>query len=172
MTADGVRNSTDPDCTTEAADLIAPEVVDVTFEYLTRRPASGWASWDGSLVGADGVTPTGPPRAIRVTFVLEFPGPAAGWSRSRCSTSSRSGPRSAPTSRRPRHGDDRPRHHAHGGDVHAIPPHRPSADFPTRLARAGDASHEPRWRIWPGTRTRDSARPRLDTAPGYALIAC
>jgi prepilin-type N-terminal cleavage/methylation domain-containing protein len=74
VTADGVRNSTDPDYSTEAIDLIAPEVKDVTFEYLDATTGEYLTSWDGSTPGADGVTPTGPPRAIRVTFVLESPG--------------------------------------------------------------------------------------------------
>jgi prepilin-type N-terminal cleavage/methylation domain-containing protein len=78
VTADGVRNSTDPDYTTEAADLIAPEVRDVTFEYLDATTGEYLTEWDGGMVGADGVTPSGPPRAIRATFVLEFPGPSGG----------------------------------------------------------------------------------------------
>jgi hypothetical protein len=78
VTADGVRNSVDPDYSTEAADLIAPEVKDVTFEYLDAASGEYLPSWDGGAVGADGVTPTGPPRAIRVTFSLEFPGPRGG----------------------------------------------------------------------------------------------
>jgi prepilin-type N-terminal cleavage/methylation domain-containing protein len=77
VTADGVRNSVDPDYSTEAADLIAPEVKDVIFEYLDAATGEYLTSWDGGVVGADGVTPTGPPRAIRVTFVLEFPGGGA-----------------------------------------------------------------------------------------------
>ncbi|HVK19286.1 MAG TPA: prepilin-type N-terminal cleavage/methylation domain-containing protein [Fimbriiglobus sp.] len=78
VTADGVRNSVDPDYTTEATDLIAPEVVDVTFEYLDATTGEYLTSWDGGMTGADGVTPTGPPRAIRATFVLEFLGPGGG----------------------------------------------------------------------------------------------
>jgi hypothetical protein len=78
VTADGVRNSSDPDYTTEAADLIAPEVKDVTFEYLDATTGEYLTSWDGGTVGADGVTPSGPPRAIRATFVLEFPGTGGG----------------------------------------------------------------------------------------------
>jgi hypothetical protein len=74
VTADGVRNSVDPDYSTEAADLIAPEVRDVIFEYLDAATGEYLTSWDGGVVGADGATPIGPPRAIRVTFVLEFPG--------------------------------------------------------------------------------------------------
>ena len=69
--AEGVRNSTDPDFTTEATDLIAPEVVDATFEYFD---GSTWLSdWDGSYANTDGKSVTGPPRAIRVILILEFP---------------------------------------------------------------------------------------------------
>jgi prepilin-type N-terminal cleavage/methylation domain-containing protein len=71
VTADGVRNSVEPDRSDEAADLIAPEVKDVSFEYLD---AGFWlGEWDGSLPGTDGVTVTGPPRAVRATFTLEVP---------------------------------------------------------------------------------------------------
>ena len=72
MTADGVRNSVDPDLTYgEENDVIAGEVKDLTFEYFD---GSGWAgSWDGSILGPDGVTPQGPPRAVRVTLTMEFP---------------------------------------------------------------------------------------------------
>jgi hypothetical protein len=71
-TADGVWNSTDPDLSTENRDVIAPEVKDVTFEYFD---GSAWqSSWDGTQPGPDGVTPLGPPRAVRATFVLQFPG--------------------------------------------------------------------------------------------------
>jgi prepilin-type N-terminal cleavage/methylation domain-containing protein len=74
VTADGVRNSVDPDYTAEAADLIAPEVKDVIFEYLDAATGEYLTEWDGGMPGMDGVTPSGPPRAIRATFVLEFPG--------------------------------------------------------------------------------------------------
>jgi len=72
VTADGVRNSIDPDRSDEAGDVIAPEVVDVVFDYFD---GSGWAGeWDGSLVASDGVAVTGPPRGIRITMTLEIPG--------------------------------------------------------------------------------------------------
>jgi type II secretory pathway pseudopilin PulG len=71
VTADGVRNSSDPDLSDEDGDTLVEEVTDVTFEYFD---GSGWAtSWDGSVAGPDGVTPLGPPRAIRVTLVFEVP---------------------------------------------------------------------------------------------------
>ena len=68
VTADGVRNSTDPDRTTEETDLIAEEVTDVSFEYLD---AGSWLSaWDGSQPKTDGKTPMGPPRAIKVRLTI------------------------------------------------------------------------------------------------------
>ena len=72
VTADGVWNSTEPDLATELTDVIAPEVSDVTFEYYD---GGTWqSSWDGSELSSDGVTLLGPPRAVRVTLTLEFPG--------------------------------------------------------------------------------------------------
>lgn len=72
VTADGVGNTTEPDYSTEDFDLIAPEVADITFEYLD---AGTWlGAWDGTAVSTDGVSLVGPPRAIRVIMVLEFPG--------------------------------------------------------------------------------------------------
>ncbi len=70
VTADGVWNATDPDRTNEAAEVIAPEVLDATFEYYD---GGTWqSSWDGSATAIDGTSLTGPPRAIRVTLVLQF----------------------------------------------------------------------------------------------------
>jgi hypothetical protein len=66
VTADGVRNSSDPDLDTESGDTLVQEVKDVTFEYFD---GSQWLSeWDGSKPSPDGVTPTGPPRAVKVTL--------------------------------------------------------------------------------------------------------
>ena len=70
VTADGVWNATDPDRSNEAAEVIAPEVLDASFEYYD---GGTWLSqWDGSATAIDGTSLTGPPRAIRVTLVLEF----------------------------------------------------------------------------------------------------
>lgn len=73
VTADGIRNGTDPDLTDPAGDLIAPEVRDFTVEYYSGGTWQG--EWDGTLVAADGVAATGPPRAVRITLTLEVPGP-------------------------------------------------------------------------------------------------
>jgi type II secretory pathway pseudopilin PulG len=72
VTADGIWNSSEPDRTNEAAEVIAPEVKDITFEYYD---GGTWqSSWDGTQTDIDGVSLIGPPRAIRVTLVLEFQG--------------------------------------------------------------------------------------------------
>lgn len=72
VTADGVRNSVDPDLATESLDRIAPEVTDVLFEYFD---GGSWASqWTGSDATTDGTTPIGPPRAVRVTLTIQPPG--------------------------------------------------------------------------------------------------
>ena len=70
VTADGTWNSTEPDYTTEEVDRIVPEVSSVSFEFAS---GSGFTSeWDGSQGGTDGSSNTGPPRAVRMTFNLEF----------------------------------------------------------------------------------------------------
>jgi len=70
VTAEGVWNSTDPDRSSEDPDRIAPEVVDVRFEYASGSGYIG--SWDGSAADASGATNMGPPRAVRMTLTLEF----------------------------------------------------------------------------------------------------
>ena len=76
VTADGVRNASDPDPSTAEQDVIAPEVTDATFEYFS---GGIWNSeWDGTTVGTDGVTPQGPPRAVKVTLQLSYPTPSGG----------------------------------------------------------------------------------------------
>ncbi len=71
VTADGVRNSSDPDLSDEAGDTLVQEVTDATFEYFD---GSSWLpSWDGTLSSPDGVTPTGPPRAVRLKLTFSIP---------------------------------------------------------------------------------------------------
>jgi prepilin-type N-terminal cleavage/methylation domain-containing protein len=55
VTADGVRNSIEADPEAPDAVLLADEVTD-----------------DGTTPGPDGVTPLGPPRAVKVTLTLQF----------------------------------------------------------------------------------------------------
>lgn len=72
VTADGVGNAIDPDRADEAGDVIAPEVVGFGLEYFD---GGSWVGeWDGAVTDLDGVALTGPPRAVRVTLTLEFPG--------------------------------------------------------------------------------------------------
>ena len=60
----------------EIGDTLVDEVTGVIFEYFD---GTSWASaWDGTQPGPDGVTPIGPPRAVRVTLTLQVPGPRAG----------------------------------------------------------------------------------------------
>lgn len=73
VTADGIRNSTDPDLSDETGDTIADEVTELSFEYFDGSTGEWLTEWDGSTAGPDGVTPTGPPRAIRVTMTLQIP---------------------------------------------------------------------------------------------------
>ena len=71
VTADGVRNSSDPDLSDEAGDTLVQEVTDATFEYFD---GSSWMpSWDGTQSSPDGVTPTGPPRAVRLKLTFSIP---------------------------------------------------------------------------------------------------
>jgi prepilin-type N-terminal cleavage/methylation domain-containing protein len=70
VTADGIWNSVDPDRSTEEQDLIAPEVVDVQFEFAS---GTGYVSeWDGATGGTDGSTNQGAPRGVKMTLTLEF----------------------------------------------------------------------------------------------------
>jgi prepilin-type N-terminal cleavage/methylation domain-containing protein len=70
VTGEGVWNSTAPDRGNEDGERIAPEVVNVQFEYAS---GSGYTSdWDGSIPDATGAACQGPPRAVRMTLTLEF----------------------------------------------------------------------------------------------------
>lgn len=53
--------------------LLSSEVRSVTFSYWD---GTSWLEeWDGTQLGADGVTPQGPPLAIEIIIELQFPGP-------------------------------------------------------------------------------------------------
>ena len=70
ITADKVGNSTEIDRTNEDGEVIAPEIVAITFEY---SDGTGYISeWDGSQASIDGSSSTGPPRAIKATMTFEF----------------------------------------------------------------------------------------------------
>ena len=73
MTADGIRNSSDPDLTDEAGDTLVQEVKDVTFAYFDPDYGDFVSSWDRTRMSPDGVTPIGPPRAVKVTLTFSIP---------------------------------------------------------------------------------------------------
>jgi prepilin-type N-terminal cleavage/methylation domain-containing protein len=59
-------NNMPPGIADEANYVFAKEVMAVTFEYFD---GTTWqSSWDGTVVGTDGVTPLGPPLAIAITI--------------------------------------------------------------------------------------------------------
>ena len=56
--------------------LVAGEVTDLQFEYFD---GSSWqSSWDGSTLSGDGLTPIGPPAAIRVHVWIKLPKTSSG----------------------------------------------------------------------------------------------
>ncbi len=71
VTADGVRNGIEADPDAPDSILLAEEVTGARFEF---SDGSTWTStWDGTTPGPDGVTPLGPPRAIKVTLDIKVP---------------------------------------------------------------------------------------------------
>lgn len=70
ITATGTGDGTALDTSNQEAELLAPEVKAVSFEYLN---GSGWdPTWDGSGAALDDSALLGPPRAVRVTFTFEL----------------------------------------------------------------------------------------------------
>jgi hypothetical protein len=65
---------------TENDYLIAREVTDLGFEYYDINATSddtGWNEyWDGTQPGPDGITPLGPPTAIRVRLTIKTTDPS------------------------------------------------------------------------------------------------
>jgi hypothetical protein len=60
--------TTPPDVSDPSNLIIAPEVKNVLFEYFD---GSDWqSSWDGTTMSGDGITPIGPPAAIRITLTV------------------------------------------------------------------------------------------------------
>ena len=60
--------TTPPDVENASSLIIAPEVKNVHFEYFD---GTDWqSSWDGTTMPGDGMTPIGPPAAIRITLTL------------------------------------------------------------------------------------------------------
>ena len=61
-----------PNVSDESKYILAPEVTAVTFRYFDGE---AWQdTWDGTVLGADGKTPLGPPREIEVTLSIRRPG--------------------------------------------------------------------------------------------------
>jgi hypothetical protein len=59
-------NNLPPGIADETSYIFAKEVMAVTFEYFD---GTTWqSSWDGTVLGTDGVTPLGPPLAIAITI--------------------------------------------------------------------------------------------------------
>jgi prepilin-type N-terminal cleavage/methylation domain-containing protein len=68
VTADNLSLDLDPDAPESV--LLADEVADFLVEFSDGTSWTG--SWDGTVPGPDGVTPLGPPRAVRVTLTLQI----------------------------------------------------------------------------------------------------
>jgi hypothetical protein len=57
-----------PNVPDEASYVMAPEVQNLSFSYFD---GTNWQeSWDSTMLGDDGVTPIGPPRAIAITLTI------------------------------------------------------------------------------------------------------
>jgi hypothetical protein len=53
-----------------------PEVRNITFSYFD---GTNWQdTWDSTTLGADGITPIGPPRAVAITIEIARPAPDGG----------------------------------------------------------------------------------------------
>jgi len=71
VTADGVRNGVEADPDAPDSVLLAEEVTGVVFQYADA--GNFVDSWDGTTPGPDGVTPMGPPRAVKITLTYQVP---------------------------------------------------------------------------------------------------
>lgn len=77
VTADGIGNSTTPDLSNEASNTIVDDVIDFNVQFADG--SGGWLDeWDGRTSSASGSGISGPPKAVKVTLVLEFPNPRPG----------------------------------------------------------------------------------------------
>jgi prepilin-type N-terminal cleavage/methylation domain-containing protein len=67
-TSDDSLNPAYPD---DDSHILAPEVTNVTFTYFD---GFDWQqSWDPTVLGADGITPIGSPRAIKILLEIQLP---------------------------------------------------------------------------------------------------
>jgi prepilin-type N-terminal cleavage/methylation domain-containing protein len=73
VTNDDDINALPPGIADEDKLVIAPEVLAVQFDYWDA-PNQRWAQeWDGTALATDGVTPVGPPMAIKITLWINTP---------------------------------------------------------------------------------------------------
>jgi prepilin-type N-terminal cleavage/methylation domain-containing protein len=72
VTADPSDDPLPPGLADEEKMIIASEVVGLAFRYFD---GTAWQdTWDGSVIGTDGMTPVGPPRAIEIRLDIRQPG--------------------------------------------------------------------------------------------------
>jgi prepilin-type N-terminal cleavage/methylation domain-containing protein len=73
--ATGVQIGSPPNVDDETTFILADEVRSVQFRYYgdVGNGPDWQTSWDCTAMGADGVTPLGPPRAIEVTLQMALP---------------------------------------------------------------------------------------------------
>lgn len=71
VTAEGENSALPPDVPDEASFVISAEVDSIEFKYFD---GAAWQdTWDGAAISADGVTPIGPPRAVKVVIGIRSP---------------------------------------------------------------------------------------------------
>jgi prepilin-type N-terminal cleavage/methylation domain-containing protein len=72
VASDDLMAALPPDIPDELSHLMAEEVKSLTFSYWD---GSAWSdTWDSTQVGADGVTPLGPPQGIAIVVGIATPG--------------------------------------------------------------------------------------------------
>lgn len=76
VTADDDDAQLPPGLSNEDRMIVAPEVTGLQFRYFD---GTTWQeTWDGSIIGDDGATPIGPPRAIEIRLDIRKPGAPVG----------------------------------------------------------------------------------------------
>jgi len=74
VTADDQATLLPPDVPDPESLVIAPEVTRLAILYFD---GTAWLdNWDGTVAGADGVTPVGPPRAVKISVEIRNPSDA------------------------------------------------------------------------------------------------
>lgn len=75
VTADDDSTRLPPDVPDDDSLIVAPEVTRLEFHYFD---GTAWVdNWDGTAAGADGVTPLGPPRAVKISVEIRNPSDAS-----------------------------------------------------------------------------------------------